>query len=314
MVGTGRRTARGLLALTLGAVLLAGCSASQPADSGGSATAPEAGAPATVPGAPDERQADLAAGAGAGTTTETSVALQDRAVISTASLRLRAEDVLAASKQAVVLVRSAGGLVAGEQTVVDPSDPDRTTSLLTLRVPAGRLPGLLEDLAGLGTVLAQDQTATDVTGQVVDVEARLKTQQESVDRVRALLARAKTIGEVVTIEAELARREADLEALQAQAKALADQTSLATVTVTVVGPDPLGTEDDPVGFVAGLERGWTAFTTVGTWLLTALGAVLPFLLLALAIGLPLLLALRRRRPVAPATPPAAESELVDAGR
>ncbi|MCU0264738.1 MAG: DUF4349 domain-containing protein [Actinomycetia bacterium] len=286
--------------------LLAGCGGGTD-ESGG---APDAAtAPETVPDGGTERQGtDSGVGSEGAPALEdgskTTVALQQRSVIRTASVRLRADDVLVASKQAVVLVTSAGGLVAGEQTVIDPDDPDLTVSLLTLRVPEARLGDLLADLAELGTVLSQDQTATDVTEQVVDVQSRIQSQTESVNRVRALLARANTIGEIVQIEAQLATREAELEALQAQAKQLASQTVLATVTVSIVGPDPAGTDDDPSGFAAGLQQGWDAFVAAATWLLTALGVLLPFLLLGLVVAVPVVTLVRRRsaRTSPPSTP------------
>lgn len=299
-----------VLALTAAVgVLVTGCGGGAE-ESGGAAvpaTATEAAPEAATEGL-DRQGADSATGGVAtavGERAKTALALEQRAVIRTATVRLRADDVLVASRQAVVLVTSAGGLVAGEQTVIDPEDADRTVSTLTLRVPEAKLPALLADLADLGTVLAQDQTATDVTEQVVDVQSRIKSQTESVNRVRALLARANTIGEIVQIEAQLASREAELEALQAQAKQLADQTTLATVTVSIVGPDPAGTEDDPAGFVAGLKQGWDAFVAAATWLLTALGVVLPFLLLGVAVAVPVVAVARRhahRRAAPPATP------------
>ena len=72
---------------------------------------------------------------------------------------------------------------------------------------------------------------------MTDVDSRVRSQQRSVDRVRVLLGQAKTIGEVVQVESELSRREADLESLEAQLAKLKDVTDLATIEVTLVSPD-----------------------------------------------------------------------------
>jgi hypothetical protein len=53
--------------------------------------------------------------------------------------------------------------------------------------------------------------------------------------------------------------------------------------------------DDDTGFLAGLAGGWHAFTASVLVLLTALGAVLPFALAALVVGLPVWWGVRRRR-------------------
>ena len=57
--------------------------------------------------------------------------------------------------------------------------------------------------------------------------------------------------------------------------------------------------DDSTGFLAGLKAGWTAFTGSVTVLLTVLGAVLPFAVVAALVLVPLLVWLRRRNPRSP---------------
>lgn len=303
---TARGTKLGLLAVAV-ALALAGCggSAGNGSTSSGAGAASVAGVDSRTVGTP---QAGPEAGtAGQASAAPAAPAAADRAVVRTASLQVRVGgdgDVLAASRRAAAIAQGAGGYVSGENTSSDPEQPAKTVSELVLRVPNARLGSVLDQLGALGTLLQQRQDATDVTGQVVDLNARLASQRASVERVRALLARATTIGDVVQIEGELARREADLESLEAQAKQLADQTALATVTVTLVGPDtPAPVEPKPAGFLAGLAAGWHAFTAAGTWLLTAVGAALPFLLLA-GVAAVVTVAVRRRHPAQTPTPPA----------
>ena len=163
---------------------------------------------------------------------------------------------------------------------------------------------MLKKLAGLGERLSQSQTAEDVTTQVVDTRSRVATQTRSVARVRALLAQANNLGEVVQIESELAKREADLESLEAQLSRLKDTTELATIEVTFVGPTAVvATDEANLGFLTGLRGGWDAFVQIVLVGLTVLGALLPFLLAASLIAVPAWLILRGRRP-AP-VPPAA---------
>ena len=146
-------------------------------------------------------------------------------------------------------------------------------------------------------MLDRQQSADDVTADVVDVASRVATAQASLARVRALLDKAASIGDVVALEGELTRREADLESLQARQRTLADQTTLSTVNLSLLSKDaaaPVPVEDRS-GFLGGLARGWDAFTASGTALLTVVGAVLPFVGLAAVLGLLALPLLRRRR-------------------
>ncbi len=63
------------------------------------------------------------------------------------------------------------------------------------------------------------------------MESRIATQRASVERVRKLMEEARQLSDVVTLEGELSRRQAELESLLARQAALKDSTSLATITL-----------------------------------------------------------------------------------
>jgi hypothetical protein len=113
---------------------------------------------------------------------------------------------------------------------------------------------------------------------------------------------------MIRLESEIARREADLASLRAQQDYLSDQTSLATISVTMTTPEaaPKG-KDDPLedaGFLAGLDGGWNALLDALVVVATVLGAVLPFGVVLAVLGVPFLVWLRtaRRRRTAAAPP------------
>jgi hypothetical protein len=72
----------------------------------------------------------------------------------------------------------------------------------------------------------------------------------------ALLAEAGDLGEVVQIEAELTRRTADLESLQARRAALGEQVALSTVVLRLQGDDGDDVVAGAPGFLDGLRGGW----------------------------------------------------------
>jgi hypothetical protein len=189
------------------------------------------------------------------------------------------------------------------------SDDGRSEAKIVLRVPSSRFVATLDAVKGFGKEERRQVSTQDVTEQLVDLEARIANQKASVERVRALLARAQTIGEIVQLEAELSRREAELNSLTGRKNKLDDLSTLSTVTVHLLGPEArLDTVDeDETGFLAGLERGWKAFLESLEILLTVLGALLPW---AIGVGIPLyaliwfLRRLPRRRPAAAAPAPA----------
>jgi len=323
-----RRLASTAAVALLAAAALAGCSgggssgggSSSLADTSGSAessvgSAPKAAGALDASGGTAARDAagDTAGSPATGsstTITQAELLSTNRSIVYTGDLTVRVRSVAAALDRAESMAASAGGFVFAENTTREPGRRGATTAQLTVKVPAARFRPTLDRLAGMGKALSRQQTADDVTSQVVDVESRLRTQRRSVTRMQALLDRATTVGEIVRVEGELSRREADLEALEAQQASLQSLTELATIDVTLVGPrsKPVVKDDDPeLGFLAGLRGGIGAIVAVAVVALTAAGAVLPFAIVLGLVGVPVLLVLRRRRVAAPAVeaPPAA---------
>jgi hypothetical protein len=204
-----------------------------------------------------------------------------RALVRTAELTVRVDDVGRSASRVGGIARAGGGEVYGDSRY---GSGDEAKADLVLKVDPERLDGVLGQIAALGAEAERSSSTADVTEQVADVDSRVATMKASIARVRALLARARTVGELVSVEGELSRREADLEALQAKQRALAGQVSLATVTVHLLArtaAEPAAAASG--GFRSGLVGGWHAFATAVGWLLTALGAVLPFAVLALLV-------------------------------
>jgi hypothetical protein len=214
---------------------------------------------------------DDSGGAPSATTTP-AAAGAERQVVSTASLRVRVGDVRGAIQRAVAVVEGAGGYVGEQQVELEGSE----RAEVTFRVPPAALPTVLDRIGGLGRVLDRSSKAQDVTEQVVDSEGRLKTLRASADRLRALIADARIPAEIIGVESELARREADIESTEGRLRVLRDQVGLAAVRVSFTERGAPARSKDIPGFLAGLKAGWAALVnTLGTGA-TVLGALLPF--------------------------------------
>ncbi|WP_328327793.1 DUF4349 domain-containing protein [Kribbella sp. NBC_00382] len=272
------------------AVLLSGCGASGNDESSSSsgAAAPQQADGASdskVPAKPDAggKAAPAAPGSGAAQPSVT------RAIIKTGALTIETDaDVNGQRQKAIGIIASLRGQVASEDSTSN-EDGRITQSNLVVKVPTGSYETAIDRLSDLGKRTAIHQESSDVTEQVVDVDSRISSQRASLDRMRALLTKATTIGEIVSVESELTRREADLEALLAKQKNLSLQTELATLNLTLAekgkAPEPAKAESH--GFLSGLRGGWNAFTATFSALATAVGALLPFLIALALIGYPI---------------------------
>jgi hypothetical protein len=308
-----RRLTAAALALGLGILALGGCSsgsddsgAATSSDSGGAAVDESGGdlagkeyadvgaAEAPAAAAPDQVDSDSA------TTVDTAnvaAAATDRKLSRRADISVTVKDVDAAAAQVRSIATAASGLVLAE-SISSESDVAATGgfSSITISVPTEQLDATLDRVATLGEVYSRNTSTEDVTTQVVDTQSRLKTMEASVERVRALMTQATKLGEIVTLEAELSRRQADLEALQTQLASLENAVALAPVEVRLsTDAQVLADAEDDTGFLAGLAAGWRAFTASVTVLLTALGAFLPFAVVAALVTAPVVLWLRRRQ-------------------
>jgi hypothetical protein len=301
-------TTRAALAtpLLLSLFLVGGCGGS-PSAGGSTADSTSASAPGQAHGLSTGERAPTAKDA---TTTGTVAGLArqavsplSRAVVSTGQLTLHSKDIARARGEVFTLVAGWGGTVADEKSSSD-AHGRLSDSTMTLRVPTARFDVAMDALAKVGSVEQQSRSSDDVTTQVIDNQSRVRAAERSISSIENLLGRATRLSDIIAIESDLARRQADLDSLKRQEAWLSDQTSLSTITLTLSRPVPhvAKKKTEARGFLAGLDGGWSALqgaTVVG---LTLLGALFPFALLAALAGVPLWIVVRRRRPVV--TPPA----------
>ena len=265
-------------------------------DIGGSLNGSGADAGAAEPAVSDESRSARGAEPGDSALQASSTTPLSRAVISTGQVTLESQRISRARAEIVRLVTSWGGSVADEETTSD--DKGRILhSTLVLRVPSDRFESAMTAFATLGKVTQRSRESEDVTTQVIDNAARVRAAEHSIRQIELLLSRAEKLGDIIAIESDLARRQADLDSLKSQQEWLEDQTSLSTVNVYLSRPGTAGPgKRDARGFLVGLEGGWDALKGATVLALTVVGAVLPFAVLMVLLGVPVWLVVRRRQP------------------
>ncbi|MGL5810612.1 MAG: DUF4349 domain-containing protein [Nocardioides sp.] len=295
--GTRRRLPVVAVLVAFGISTVAGCASDSASDSGGGVSSGVA--EKSLPGS--ARGAD----AGGAALVEDEVAAEapdsdgqaapgavERAIIATGTVNLRVKDVEAGRRDTQKVVDKYRGLVTEEETDSDGKGAVRYHRLV-VRIPSDAFGKAVDELKAISTFRSVTIGTQDVTSQVVDVGARVRSQTASLERLEALFARAETLRDVVALEGQISRRQADLDSLKAQQDYLEDQTSLSTITVYLEKRDtsPASKDDNP--FVAGLTSGWRAIGSVFGAVLTLVGALLPFALVGLLIGYPAWRLLRR---------------------
>ena len=226
---------------------------------------------------------------------------EQRSVILRSDVTIETTDVSAAVGRVQRLVASQRGLIT---SISVESGTDQGWAWMVVRVPPNQLDamlGALSDDADLGRVVSESRTADDVTGQLVELEVRIDNLRESVATVRRIMAEAVDIGDVVLLEAELNRRQTDLEVMLARQADLDAQVEMATVHLNLHQPQAPTPIDDRNPVVLGLVDGWSAMIGLLAALAYASAAGAP-LIIAATTGAIILI--RRRRHPAENTSPA----------
>ncbi len=163
----------------------------------------------SVPGAPDQSQL---------------------LVIKTGTLALEVKDLEAAVAAASAKIAGLGGYVSGSQRS---GDAEKATAQVTYRIPASQWDAALVALRALGTKVLAEQTQTEeVTGQVVDLAARIDNLQATERALQAIMAKAIKISDVLEVQAQLTDTRGQIEQLTSQKKHLEEQAAYSTLTVT----------------------------------------------------------------------------------
>lgn len=226
----------------------------------------------------------------------------DQRIVKTGEVTLEVEQVGEALGRVRALAVELGGYVGGSQAgTLD----DRAT--LTIRVPAASFDEAIARLHEMDAeVVAEATREQDVTGQVVDLEARIDNLRASETSYRELLARAERIEDILAVQSRLDEVRGQIEQLTAQLEAIEGQADLSTLTITLIPKAaPIVEQSETWDPGAQLDRALASLLGIGQGMLD--GAIwfavvwLPILLVLsfiVLIALRGVLEVRRRLPVA----------------
>lgn len=278
--------------LLSGAILLTGCTAGSSADSQAPAVG---GAPAdssyqygTVDGVPGPKE---------GIREDATGDISGPQIITTVEVTVTVDSPVKAADEAARITLASGGTVA-YRVENEPSGKNLGSAQLTLRIPSAKLADTLEKLKDLGVARNTSVNSTDVTQQSQDIDARIKALQTSVDRLLALMEKATSTQDLITIESALSERQAELESLETQKRYLDDQIALSTVSLYLISEQDTP-KDEPDNFWTGLVAGWNGLVAFLSTALIVIGAMIPWLallgLIALIVVVWVRLALKRSK-------------------
>lgn len=166
-----------------------------------------------------------------------------RKVIRNGTMRLEVAALDAALGSLRTLLQANGGHIANESRSQD--EGQGRQAAVTCRVPAERLDEVVARLREVGREESIQLGSDDITEQYVDLEVRLRTQQQLEVRLRQLLERSSNdLSDLLEIERELARVRTEIDQMEGRKRLWDQQVSLSTLTVLLHEPRPIGGTDE----------------------------------------------------------------------
>jgi hypothetical protein len=291
------------------------------------AEAPEADTAAGAAAPSAAASAAPAAAAGSSEAERNAVgAVDDARIVRTGTIELQVQEVPKAVGVARDAIRGLGGYIGASNTY---NDGDQPIAEITYRIPVDRWEdalALLRGLNGLTTKVITEQTnAVEVTGQIVDLEARIRNLRASEVALQGIAAKATKVSDVLEVQAQLTDVRGQIEQLTAQLTDLGNRADYATLTATyrtqLVAVEVAKKDWDPTTVVdeasASMVDVLQTLASAGIWfaivwlpillVLTVLGVVIAWILRRLGI--------RRGTPplVPPALPPTPPAEPLTSG-
>ena len=165
-------------------------------------------------------------------TSQTQPLPQNRKWVITMSLSAETGDLDAALTSLLARVNELEGYVESQSVSGGSAGSGRHRfANLTLRVPADRVDGFVEDVAGLTNLVSSSRSVQDITLSYSDTEGRVKALETEQARLLELMEQAETMADLLEIEARLTEVRYQLENHASTLRLYDNQVDYATVSM-----------------------------------------------------------------------------------
>jgi hypothetical protein len=183
------------------------------------------------------------------------------------------------------LATAQGGFVASTQVQAGGASASPPSSgSITLQVPEASFGSVVAQARTFGRVTFLTTKGTDVTGQYVDLQARIAALTASREQYLTIMTKASSISDILAVQAQLDTLQTQIEQLQGQLQVLNSETTYGTLVVSLSehGGHPVPVHHRP----SGIDRAWhgalSGFAAAFDGLIRIAGPAL-FVLLCLAV-------------------------------
>jgi hypothetical protein len=152
-------------------------------------------------------------------------------IVKTADMTIEVKDFQKANDQAIVIAKSSGGYITNSSAASDAGVPSSGT--LAIRVPVESFERAVKRLGELGKIKSNAISGEDVTGEVVDLESRLRNKRAEERQYLDIMNKAHRVTDIVTVSNELYRVRGEIEEMVGRVKQLRSSAAMSTINLTL---------------------------------------------------------------------------------
>jgi hypothetical protein len=232
------------------------------------------------------------------------VALQQaggQKIISDAQVEIEVErgDFQNAFSQALLVADRYGGYLVSSSSQASGKEGSLKSGVIAIRVPSTSFDNALSDAGKIGEVKNRQIQTQDVTEEYVDLQARITNSKAHVQAVLALLAKAKSVDEVLQVQQVLTSAQQELEQLEGRQRYLDEHTNYSTLSMTIYEAGTAVTPPSTWGITEAMKDGLHNLVRAFNAIVRGLGVLIPVLVVIAIIAYIVYrvwkMAVRRRR-------------------
>ncbi len=153
----------------------------------------------------------------------------DKKIIKTANITLELKDYASYNNAIHAKLKGYGGYIAQEQQT---QNDVQIQNEISIKVPVERFEDLMNTIGGEGIkIISKTISTEDVTGEVVDIKARLEAKKQVRFRYLDLLKDAKKMDDILQVQNEINSIQEDIEAANGRVNYLMHQSAFSTINL-----------------------------------------------------------------------------------
>ncbi|MEP7064387.1 MAG: DUF4349 domain-containing protein [Gemmatimonadota bacterium] len=196
-------------------------------------------------------------------------------IIRTGQASVEVDSVESGIRAVRALAARVGGYIANSS--ISEGTDQMHSATLEIKIPASRFDDAINGLQPIGHLESVSVSAEDVGEEFVDVVARAQNGRKLEQRLIDILGtRTGKLGDVLSVERELARVREDIERQEGRMRYLRTRAALSTLAVTVHEKAPVVAGTGSGGMLAeAFRQAWRNFIAFTASAIAALGTLLP---------------------------------------